>query len=140
MVLRGMRRERLLTRTRFSAPLSARRSISPIYNLHHLLGITRAGGERWRYHFVDPAQVVRDQPHLERGDVFFKILAPLRSRDGDDVFALCQHPREQKLRRFASLLFGNFLDAANQVQVLLEILALEPRRAAAEVVSRQVLK
>ncbi len=58
---------------------------------------------------------------------------------GDDVVALGEHPGERELAGGDALLGGDLLDPLDQLQVALEVLALEARVDAAEVVLGQVV-
>ena len=76
---------------------------------------------------------------VERRDVLLEVLHPLRARDRDDVVALRQHPRERELRRGAAFLPRDLLHERHEVEVLLEVLALEARVVAAVVVGREIV-
>src|SRR5262249_49837580 len=79
-------------------------------------------------------------PDVERAEVLLQVRAPLRARDRDDVVALREDPRERELRGPAALLRGELLHAADEVEVLLEVVALEARRHPPVVVGREVLE
>ena len=58
--------------------------------------------------------------------------------DGHDIGALGQHPSQGDLCRGAAFLTGHLLDCLGQAQVALEVLALEARMVAPEVVLGQI--
>src|SRR6185312_3509630 len=64
----------------------------------------------------------------------------LGAGDRDDVLALRQHPGERQLRGRAALLLSHLLDFADERDVLLEILPLEARVIAAEIVLGEVVR
>src|ERR1700719_219778 len=111
-----------------------------VYCVHHVLGITQSRGSAGGKHFVNPAKIIRGKFHIECADVFFEVRAPLGAGNGHDVFSLSQYPGKSKLRGLATFLFRNLFHSADQVQVLLEVLPLETRRAAAVVVGWKVFE
>src|SRR5881398_2239538 len=106
----------------------------------HRLGIAEPGGGAERHGGVDRRQVLGRERDGERAHVLLEVRPPLRSRDGDDVLALGEHPGERELRGPAALARRERLEVAHQVEVFLEVLALEARREAAVVVGREVLE
>ena len=76
------------------------------------------------------AQFVAGQLHVERADVLLEIRAPLRPRNRHDVVALREHPCKRELRRRAAFLGRDRADFVDEVQVPVEVLALEARRIA----------
>src|ERR1022692_1751863 len=59
-----------------------------VHGVHHVFGVAKSSGcARWEY-LVDAPQIFRSEFHVERRDILFQILAPLGSRDGDDVLIL----------------------------------------------------
>src|SRR5205807_1188839 len=84
-------------------------------------------------------QVVGREADLYGAEVVVEVLDLLRAGDRDDVLPLGQHPGESKLARRAPLRGRHALDLFYQLQVLPEVLALEPGRVAAVVVGRQVV-
>jgi hypothetical protein len=102
------------------------------------------GGSALGGGLVDPAQVLIRQVDVGGRRVLLQIRDPLGAGDGDDVriavaAALRHHPRQRQLGGRHALLVGDLLHPLDQVQVLLERLALEPRAVPAEVVGREVL-
>jgi len=71
--------------------------VSPANQLHHVLGITRSGGDADRGDFGDLFQVVIGQFHFCRCNIFLEIFPLLGAGDGNDVFALGQHPGQCEL-------------------------------------------
>ena len=63
----------------------------------------------------------------------------LGSGNRDDILALREHPGERELRGRAALLLRHRLDLPDQLEVLLEILALEARMVLAEIVLREIV-
>ncbi len=108
--------------------------------LHHVLGVAQTRSSAARGDFVDTAQVFASQFDFQCGGIFFKILAPLRAGDRNDVLTLRKQPGEGELTGSAFLFLGNGLDAANQVEILLKIFSLESRRIPAIIVGRKILE
>jgi hypothetical protein len=108
--------------------------------LHDVLGVAQAGGSAARGYFVDTAQIIGSQFEFQCAGILFQILAPLRAGDRNDILALRKQPGEGELTGHAFLLFGNELDAANEVEILLKILSLESWRIPAKVVGRKILE
>jgi hypothetical protein len=61
------------------------------------------------------------------GDVLFEVLAAFGARDGNDVVALGKEPRQRELAARHVLLGGDLVHALHQLEVLIEVLALEAR-------------
>ena len=78
------------------------------------------------------------QRNLQRSEILVEIFASLRAGNGHDVLALREHPGQGELRRRAAFVARNGLDPFEQPEILVEILALKPRRLPAVVVLRQV--
>ena len=76
---------------------------------------------------------------LGRADVLLQIAAPLGARDRHDVLALRQHPGERQLPGVQPLRRRDRLDPRHEVEVLLEVLALEARRLPAPVVGLEIV-
>src|SRR5215210_8672616 len=91
-------------------------------------------------HLLDRLQIGGAQLYLQRAEILFEISALLRTGNGDDVSALRQQPGQRELRRRALLAPGDLLHPSNQVEIALEVLALEPRRVAPVIVLRQVFE
>src|SRR3954451_12640082 len=104
---------------------------------HHRFGVPRARGLRQRV--GDRAPLVTGQLHVGRRHVLLEVGAALRAGDGDDVLALVQHPGERELARGHALVGGELLEPADEVEVLLEVLALEARREATVVVLGEIV-
>src|SRR5262249_23659938 len=73
-------------------------------------------------------------------DVLFEIRASLRARNRHDVVALRHHPRQCELTRRAALVARDLRDLVDELQVVREVVALEPRRQPAEIVLREVVE
>ncbi len=78
------------------------------------------------------------QGNLLGGDILIKVLAALGAWDWNYVFALRQHPSKCQLAGRAAFRCCDILESINQIEVLLEILTLEPGHAAAPVVGLKV--
>src|SRR5439155_8135522 len=75
---------------------------------------------------------------VECSDVLLEVLASLRARDRHEVLPLRQHPRQRQLARRTAPLPRDLFHPLHEVQVLLEVLALETGIVAAVLVGRQV--
>src|SRR5437867_669370 len=106
----------------------------------HDLGIAEPGGGAGRHDGVDRRQVLGRERDRERARVLLEVRPPLGPRDGDDVLALREHPGERELRGLAALARRERFEVAHEVEILLEVLALEAGREAAVVVGREVLE
>jgi hypothetical protein len=103
----------------------------------------RLGGARARdrgHGICDLRELVGAQLDVRRGDVLLQTRAALGPGDRDDVVALGQHPCKRELRRRHALGGGELLDRGDEVEVALEVLALEARVPAAEVVVGEVVE
>src|SRR5262245_37807130 len=110
---------------------------SPSDDAH--VGVALAGGRAAGRRLLEALEVLVAQLDLGRGEVLLQVLHALRARDRDDVLALTQQPRERELRRGDVLLLRDLEHALDELEVALEVLAHEARRAAAVVVGREVL-
>jgi hypothetical protein len=72
--------------------------------------------------------------------VFLQVTAPLRSRYRDDILALAQHPSKRELGRRNALLAGDPAYRVDESEITVEVLALETRDSAAEVVFLEVVE
>lgn len=73
---------------------------------------------------LDRGQVVRGERDLGRGDVLLQVAAPLGAGNGDRALVL--DPGEGQLGGRDVLVGGDAADLADDVQVAVEVLALEP--------------
>src|SRR5581483_8876250 len=96
--------------------------------------VALARGRAFRERGLEPRQLLRRQLDVDGARVVLEVAPPLRPRDRDDVVAAGEHPRERKLGRRAPLLPRDLLDARHEVEVPPEVLALETRVVAPEVV------
>src|SRR5512140_1597827 len=87
--------------------------------------IAVAGGGALRCDLVDALEICARERHADGAYVLLEILAALGAGNGNHVVALREHPRKRELRGRASLLGGEPLDVAHQLEILLEVLALE---------------
>ena len=94
----------------------------------HLLG----GVARARHGLREPvelAQVLAGQLELERAEVLLEALDALGARAGDHLVAARQHPRQRHLARRGVVARSHRLDLLDQLEVRLQVLALEAREA-----------
>src|SRR3954468_10852306 len=92
-----------------------------------------------RRHLVYLLQVGRSDLDLEGRQVLVEVLPPLGAEERHDILALRRDPGQRELARAALLPPGDLLHPCDQVEVLLEILALEAGMIAAVVVGLEVL-
>src|SRR4029450_2720864 len=97
------------------------------------------GGRTNRENRVQPREVRGRYVDARRRDVLLQIAHVLGAGNRNDVFTAREHPRERKLSWRHSLLTCQLLHFAHQLQVSLEVLALEARVSTSEVVRCQVL-
>src|SRR5215203_619375 len=76
----------------------------------------------------------------DRGDVLLQIFSALGAWDRHDILSLMQQPCQGKLAGGYAFFVRYLFDPIDQLQVLLEVLALKARRGAPEVALRQVLE
>jgi len=119
---------------------SCRRGLFFVDERHHVLGIALARSCAVRSGFIKTAEIVRRKLHAERTEVFLQIFAAFSAGDGNDVAALGEKPCKSELAGRAILFFGDGFDAGDQVEIFLEIVALETRRKAAVVVWCKILE
>ena len=105
-------------------PLDASCS-SAIDERHHWLGIAFALGDAGRKQLVDLRQFVGAEAHVESTQVVLEITDTLCAGNGNDVFALGQHPGKGQLRRRATLPFRQILDVLSQLKIPRERLSLK---------------
>src|SRR6185369_6670619 len=99
---------------------------SHIYETHHCLGVPSTRRAAFGRHFIEARNVLLCKPDLRSGRVLFEVTATLRAGYGDNIFALSQHPRQRKLPGCHSLLASDLGNPSNQLQVLCEVVSLEP--------------
>src|SRR5512134_919999 len=112
-------------------------AVQPFYGCRR---ITLASGRPLRQQLVDPAQIVVGQRDGKRADVLLEIAPAARAGNGHDILALSENPGERELGRLTALRGRQLLDMRHEVEVALEVLALESRRMAPYVVLRQILE
>src|SRR5271168_275880 len=101
--------------------------------------VAAAGREALGRDFFDPCKVALRQLDPGRRDVLFQIGAALGARYRDHVFPLREHPRERELARRDLFLVRDLLDPIDDLEILLDIFALEARREPpSHIVSRQI--
>src|SRR5919199_212623 len=98
------------------------------------VGVTIPGCHALWGGFVDTPQVLIRQLYRRRSGILLQVLAPFSTRDRHDVLSLVQQPRQRELTRLNALLLRYLPDSFDQLQVLLEVLALEAGGIAAVVV------
>src|SRR5690349_18128273 len=114
-----------------SLPRTARLAVD---RFHSALVVALARRGARRQNLIEALEVGVGQLHVHRADILVEILDVLGAGDRNDVIALREHPGESELRGGAALLLGHRFDLADELDVLLEILALEARVVLAEVV------
>src|SRR4051794_36275065 len=97
------------------------------------------GRDADRCDLLDRGQVGGRQLDVQRGDVLLQVGDPPGARDGDHVGALGEHPGQRQLGRRHALGLGDRDHPVQHLEVLLEVLALEPRGGAPEVVRGEVV-
>src|SRR5215213_9306061 len=123
-----------------TAPFSTACSCLPVQRSHCALWISLAGRGAGGEHLLNAPQVLLRKLHPRSVNVLLQVLHVLGAGDGDYVVALRQNPGQRQLRRRGTLLMRDRLHLADEVQVLLEVLALETRLVAPVVVCGQVLE
>src|SRR5580658_2922704 len=78
--------------------------------------------------------------HIQSANILLEIGSPFRTGDRHDVLTLRENPGQSQLRSLAALLPGKLFDPLHQMEIALEILALEARGHAAKVVRSQVVE
>ena len=90
---------------------------SAIHHAHAALGVALAGSRTLGRHFVDAGEVFGGQTHFERREVFVKVGATPRAGNGNDVFALREHPGERQLGRLNALSRRKLFHATDEIEV-----------------------
>src|SRR6266853_301875 len=107
---------------------------------HCHLRIAETSSDAFGSYLVNARQIVGSELNVDRAKVFFQVFAALGAGDGNNVLTLGQHPGQRKLRRRAVLLARDLFDLCHQIKVLLEVISLEARRYAPEIIWRQIFK
>src|SRR5581483_9677767 len=89
---------------------------------------------------VELREILGRELDLARGGVLLEVRPPPSARNGNDVVAAREHPRDRDLRRRCVLRLRDLLDALGELHVALEVLALEARVVAPEVVVVQLVR
>src|SRR3954471_14803907 len=105
----------------------------------HVL-VAPPAGRAFRRRLLDPPQVLAREGDPERGHVLLQVFAALGAGDGYDALPLGQEPGQGQLGRRHVLRGGDLLHSLHELQVLLEVLSLEPRPLATPVVLWQILE
>src|ERR1700731_1208066 len=108
--LLGLTAARVFENIRIIGCWSSASPRSNIDALHGFLRIARARGGSARRSTVQAGEIVRAQFHLHSADVLLEIVPAFRARDGHNIIATSQKPRQRKLRRRAVLFRSEFLD------------------------------
>ena len=93
-----------------------------------------------RRDFLDPREIGACKIDINCGDIFLQIFAPFRSRNRNNIFALCQHPGERELRPRAFFLACDLPESGDESKIALKIFALKPRRRAPVIIVRQIFR
>ncbi len=123
----------------FPTRYSSTPPFSDVERTHARFVVPFPGGNSLRRGLVYAGEVVAREFDLHGLRVFFEALAALRAGDGGDVIALVEEPREGELPRSRAFPVGYFFHTLDEVEVLLEVLAREARRRAAEIVLGEVV-
>src|SRR3712207_1587144 len=107
-------------------------------NWAHIRISLTGGGTLWGNLVYAPELFVGERDS-DRGDVLLQIFAAFGARDRHDILSLMQQPCQGKLAGGYAFFVRYLFDPIDQLQVLLEVLALKARRGAPEVTLRQVL-
>ena len=110
------------------------------YQLHHELRVPLPRGNALWRNFVNPPQILFRQRNFHRSGIFFQILPAFRPRNRKDVLSLRHHPSQSKLPRRTTFLSRDRLHARDQIQILLKILSLEPRRVSPVILRLEILE
>ena len=111
----------------------------PVDGLHPGFAVVFACGNPFWGYLFDPVEVFARELDVHGGEVLFEAFAAPDSRDGADVVALMEQPRQRELPWRYAFLRGEFPHPVHEFEVLLEVLARETRGGAAEVVLRKVV-
>jgi hypothetical protein len=106
---------------------------------HHALVVARAGRDALRQRRVEPFYLVGTDHQSGGCNIFFEETAPLRARNGNNIVALMQQPRQRNLPRRCALLFGHFANDGSCPHVCIEVCALQTRVAPPEIILRILL-
>src|SRR5438477_10692588 len=113
-------------------------SLLPVDCLHTAFRIAIPSRHSFRRNRVQRRQIFPSQPNIHRRRIFFDAHPPFRSRDRNDVFALCQQPGERQLRGGATLTLGHCLQLVHDAEISFEVLWLKPRIPTAGIIVRQI--
>src|ERR1035437_5481497 len=102
------------------------------------LWVAGARGHSRRHHRFETEQIRFVHDHIAGRHVLLKVTATLGSRNRNHVITLRHDPGEGKLTGRAPLLLGELANAFDQCEVPGEILDLEPRVVASEVIFAKV--
>src|SRR6266850_3462788 len=106
-------------------PGSVKEGSGPLHQGHHLRRVTFSDDLNMREALRNIFPVALGQVYSERPDVLLQITNSFRPRDGHNVFALGEHPRQCQLRRRRAFFAGQLLDRCRQLQVFLQRLLSE---------------
>src|SRR3954466_3230514 len=107
---------------------------------HGRFGIAHACGCPHWGDLIDAGEGIARESYINGCQVLLEVFAALGPRNGHDIVALRQHPRERQLSCCCVLFFRDLLNPGYQVQVSLEILSLEPRRLPPVIVGGEIVE
>ncbi len=96
-------------------------------------GLPITGPTIRRQRLLENSEVLLRQVYIRRLGILRHPVRPPTARDGDDVWTLCEQPREGELTGREATQRGNLREGLNLRLVLHELSAVEPRVAPAEV-------
>src|SRR3954447_22673962 len=107
---------------------------------HGLSVIALARSRAGRQDPVEAVDLFLRQFDVERDDILVEIAPMFGTGDGHHVVALGEHPGERELSGGATLFPRHRLDLVDELDVLLEILALEARVVLAEIALAEIAR
>src|SRR5919107_1635771 len=106
---------------------------------HLRLGVAPARGGTGRHGLLYGGEVGFLQPDVQRAEPLGQPVAAPGADQRHDVLAAREYPSDGDLRDRDALLLGDLVQGLDEVEVVLEVLALKARRVPAEVVGGQLL-
>src|SRR4051794_26446757 len=107
---------------------------------HHRRRIAVAGGRAERKGRLERRQLLGAEDEVDGLDVLFQVAPPLGARNGDQEGPLGQQPCQRELGWRGTAGGSKLGDAADELEVALEVVSLKTRRLAPVVVGGEVLE
>lgn len=111
-----------------------------IQTLHAMIVISSPMHLNRTNHFPDLHHLLLRERHVRSADILFEILDALGSWNDYKVVALSEDPGEDELRGCDTFLSGELLESVDELEILGEVLGVEARVVAAEVIRLKVLR